>query len=572
MPIQNPIRCSAVILAALSLVTACGGGGGGGASAPVTPTALTLSGTAATGAAIAGKTVDARCATGSLSTTTAADGSFTLSLSGGTLPCMLRTTTASGAVLHSVASGSGSSATVNITPVTQLIVASLLAADPASVFATFDASTPVSAAAIATAQAAVLSTLKAGGIDFSALGDPIAGTLKVGNPFDVALDLLALALTNSGTTLSALTSTVATVAASVASGTVAGNGAATLPAEMLLRPAAANCAALRSGTYRGVVPTAQSTLAAETNLIDLDATTLKVTYRNDGSSEILQANGACRFKGGGGSEFVVSPAGVLVVRSNNANGASFGLAVAFPEQTHALAELAGAWNVLGMQRNAAGGYTAIAAGATLDAAGNRSAVTWCQNDATWGVAAADCAAVTSNLPTVKVDAAGGFDNVDAATGAAFGRIFAYRAGNGDLMFAKVDADGSFQIATRQRTNTLPTVGTASTSWNDYLGASLTQPVPIDVTANTIQSVDTVAQSWVRLHRTVGVNAADHPETLLANNPRNGYNLRVAATGVMASDGSTVTVREFTALPLRGMGVSALILPSQKWFDLSATQP
>ena len=89
-----------------SLMTACGGGDDtvpapiGVAPAPVapapvvpvapgsvTPAAFTRTGTTATGAAIAGGAVTANCTVGTASGSSAADGSFTLTLDKGRLDC-----------------------------------------------------------------------------------------------------------------------------------------------------------------------------------------------------------------------------------------------------------------------------------------------------------------------------------------------------------------------------------------------------------------------------------------------------------------------------------------------------
>lgn len=56
---------------------------------PETPAAsLDLSGTAAVGKALAGATVNAKCATGSNTATAGPDGVFRLSIPGGALPCV----------------------------------------------------------------------------------------------------------------------------------------------------------------------------------------------------------------------------------------------------------------------------------------------------------------------------------------------------------------------------------------------------------------------------------------------------------------------------------------------------
>src|SRR5437868_5414353 len=107
----------------VTLLAGCGGGG----STPQTPAfaGVTLTGTAATGAALAGAKVEAKCGSLSGTATSAADGSYTLKVDNAALPCLLRAASADAAtVLHSVAEGSGAAAaTANITPVTELVIA-----------------------------------------------------------------------------------------------------------------------------------------------------------------------------------------------------------------------------------------------------------------------------------------------------------------------------------------------------------------------------------------------------------------------------------------------------------------
>ena len=230
---------------AASLV-ACGGGSGTTTPASAV-VSLDITGVAATGLAISGKTVEAKCAVGSGSATSSGTGSYTISIVDGVLPCVLRVTAADGSVLHSLASGTGKTATANVSPVTNLIVANLAGADPVGFYTAFNATTAatVTPAAITSANSAVVSTLKAGGIDLSSVGDLITAALvpatgtTAGNAYDKALDALKTTLAASGTSLSSLTQTVAT-----GSATQANVGAATstvsLPASSLLLPSAKN--------------------------------------------------------------------------------------------------------------------------------------------------------------------------------------------------------------------------------------------------------------------------------------------------------------------------------------------
>jgi hypothetical protein len=581
-----------------AMLAGCGGGGGGDDSstpvttAPVvtTPAALSISGTAAKGDAIASGSVSVKCAAGAAtSATTAADGSYSVSVTSGALPCVLQVTSADSAItLYSVAAGSGSSATANITPLTQLVVASLTGTDPAAYFTSFDstAANAVTSTAVASAQTAVVTTLAAAGIDVSAsaVGDLLTGTLTAkssttttGNAYDVALDTLAATLSSTGTTLATLTTTVAATSAASTGSTSTStstttSGTPSLPADMLLKAAASNCSALRSGTYRMVLPGSGTALADQQGTIVIDAATLAITY-TDGSPGAWAAHAteACHFTDDAGkTDIVVSPAGVLVVRHTEDSGSTYHLGIGFPEQTHTLAELAGTWNIIGVDTNSTGSYTGIAATATLDSAGALSNATECRNDSTWSVTGTDCAAVTSGLPSLAVNSAGGFDVNDAGS-TGNGRAFVYRAGGGELLMVTVDADGSFQVYSKQRSNELPANGRVRTTWDMRVTNQLLATPSIGESTNTVTAVDSAASSFTRLAKTVG-GTDEHVETVLVNSPRNGYNFRAAAT-VTGTDGTTVVnVTEWTNLDLRGMGLNALLRPAQKQFMFSVQQP
>ena len=119
-----------IALAALFALAACGGGSGDDtASAPTPPadsppgaTALSVSGTADGGAAIAAAPVAIKCATGTGSASTGADGRFSTIITGGIAPCVIEVTS-SGSSLHSVVAVG--STTANVTPLTELLTAQL---------------------------------------------------------------------------------------------------------------------------------------------------------------------------------------------------------------------------------------------------------------------------------------------------------------------------------------------------------------------------------------------------------------------------------------------------------------
>ncbi len=142
--------------------------------------------------------VSASCPGGSGSSTTNADGSFSLPVSGGALPCLIE---ADDGVrkLHSVATGTPFA---NVTPLTEQLVASLSqgTADTASFFAAFGASNVnwISSDKISAAHQKVLDDLQGKGFDVSKVGDLIKDRLVAktasqdGNDYDKLLDRVAV--------------------------------------------------------------------------------------------------------------------------------------------------------------------------------------------------------------------------------------------------------------------------------------------------------------------------------------------------------------------------------------------
>lgn len=189
---------------ALALVASLGACGGGGSSAPPPPApapqVLAISGTAAVGLALANATVQIKCVDGSTQvtsqTTTQADGSYSASLSGASLPCALRVTASDGSRLHSLAVGTGQRAVANITPLTELLVARAARQDAPAYFDAFNPATLASGSALQAAQADIRSLLN-GVVDVSAVADFVATPLKAATPgqrsddvYDRALDAL----------------------------------------------------------------------------------------------------------------------------------------------------------------------------------------------------------------------------------------------------------------------------------------------------------------------------------------------------------------------------------------------
>lgn len=139
-------------LAGSALLAACGGGDD---PAPST----TLSGTAAVGLPIAGGQVSVQCAGGAaLGATTSTAGGWSITLSGQTLPCAVQVSggtvggTINATAYHAIALSIG---TVNITPLTDLVMAQLLDSSPQAWF-----SAPTFTAIDDAAVASALNTIK----------------------------------------------------------------------------------------------------------------------------------------------------------------------------------------------------------------------------------------------------------------------------------------------------------------------------------------------------------------------------------------------------------------------------
>lgn len=583
----------------LGALAACGSSSDPGpAAAASAPATFTVTGTAATGAAFAGATVSLVDSTGApfaANAVTAADGSYIVKvLQSAKPPFVVQAISADKATtLVSVVSEAKDTNT-NITPITNLIASRLSpSGDPTKLAGELKAGTAAFTTATLQVKVAEIVALIKPLMDAAGdSSDPLNGKLVAdgSSSADKVLDSLTITITPSSASSVDIVVGQKTAAGSdsVAPITFAGggtntpvvqtvavvlNGTPSVPADVALKPASSTCSALHSGTYRVVMPAAATTLPLQYGKLQINAETLAI-IDTDGSTSTWAANGPCQYTADAGkSDIVVSPAGVIVARYVNNAGTTYNVAIAFPDQSHTQAELVGNWNALSMEWTAAATattpalYTGTAMSATITAAGALTAGMFCQNTATWDVKV--CTNVPDAQLAITANTDGGFDFFDK--GAINGRVFAYRAGGGELMLVEVDTDGSFTMFTHQRTNGLPTVATGKTSWSVFIGKALTSPNALGASNQTILSVDTTAGSWVRNSaNNVGLTNT-HAETLFGNNPRNGFTFR-APGSAPAADGTTATISEFTALGLRGMGLSPLLLPASKSFLISVDKP
>ncbi|CAG2139634.1 hypothetical protein LMG31506_02144 [Cupriavidus yeoncheonensis] len=524
---------------AAAALSACGGGSDSQPSAPAATTPSTpttkIAGTAAVGAALANATVQAKCASGSGTATTAADGTFSIDIPNARRPCVLSVSTPDGTTLHSVVeAGSGMTATANITPLTELITASIAGKSTNEFFASFDeqAQAKLTTDGVSTALDNVKLILT-GTVDLAGI-DPLKDTLVAahgntpGNALDQKLDTL-------GETLKASQTSISDLSTAVASNSGSAGGVQTI-----LQPASTTCASFRSGKYQKIGLT--------TNVVQrytIDA--IKLTQTNDSTNAVEQfaANNseACRF-GNNDFRLLASKSGIALERRAGVNTNSSSLVI--PEQSIPLSELAGDWVALAFERD--GNASNLGTGLvkfSMDSTGKFTSGADCSLSSCDAWAAAD-------LPAASANPDGGFNIADPSGTA---RAFAFKGVDGQLAIAIVHQNG-FMLAARPRTLGLPAVGTVNTYWDAALNP--TGATNITDGSNTVVSVDTAANTYTRQH------ADGHFDTWQINVPFVGVRYRAPAQGV----------NEVVSLNLANSGLSAVISvnPSNVFYSISINRP
>lgn len=541
--------------AALVVLAGCGGGGSDstpGGTAVVGP--LTLSGVVAARAAATGQSVDIQCASGTGTATSNADGSYTVTVTDGQLPCVLRAKGTADGDLYSVATGSGRTATANLTPLTHLVVASMAGGTPATFYNNFgaDMGALVTPARVEAALATVQADLTARGIQTAAVGNPItaalvpAGTAQAANPYGEVLAGLEASLTTTGTTLAQLVTAVAKASPTVR-----------LPAALLRQPQASNCAALRSGTLR-FVWIAPAELKADGDLGTVSRVTLDapmLTFGNaNGTSTSVTADGTCRYKGSTGmngdpAEVVVSQGGVMLASSTI--GGVKRLGIGFPEQSLTLADLAGEYNMMQVESNQG---VVVGSGLTfrLNASGAVESAA-CQPSE---VLARTCTPLSGLFPKLSVNAAGGFTMTSTDPAEPWtSRWFAYRTGSGDVMLLWIGQGGTFGFASPKVARTLPSLGT-SRSWGASMDMErVASATTFGETTYLTKRVDAATDSYVRtIHNPLLATDDSHDQTIQHNWPRTGWT-HLAAGSSPTPSGTLVSFREWVNLRLLGTGLS-----------------
>ena len=554
---RAPLSLLRTRFASLSVLAlaACGGSGGDGGSAtdPLTPpaaaTPMQLSGTVATAAPLAGAAVTATCARGGGSTTADASGAYVEKLDDASLPCVVVATSADGAtVLRSVAAGTGAAdATVQVTPLTELLVAQLAGAAPGIFAANFNAATTVDPTSLQQAQATLLQSLAQANVDLSGVTDVVAGALQPasGSGYDAALQHLASALADSGSSLEQLATAVATSA---------GLGSQTSGSVVATQLAVANadCPSLKSGRHRSIDFGDQSD-----SVVTVDARALTVVV--DGVTHAMTAIEPCLYAidDAYATQWAVAKSGMGVWRQGGA-GVAADLGMTVPEQTLDVAALAGAYNRVSY----AG--TTIGSGdfgqLTFDANGVNTSSVQCPD---YG----DCAAVPNLHAHVAADAAGGFDYFDEndATPTIDARSFAYRDGGGHTWIVATTGE-AVVLLSPQDTLSLPSDGSSNAYWQlDVTPANLGAFVSDDVAAI---AADAATSTVTRRFASDG-----HTDTVTFNDPGQGLRHR-AANACLTSDNGPRSCNAVVQMPMTGSGITAVVSadPAKHFLSLSVGKP
>jgi len=542
------IKASAAMAVTLFIAGCGGGGGGGGSTAP----SLQISGTVASGQAIANASVTAQCATGTGSATSGLDGIYAINIPGGALPCLLKATGTTPAglsvTLHSAAdagtaSGNGTTATANIDQVTELATA--LFAGHEQQYAQLLSQAASFHDQFQQAIQSVTAALQPARIDLSGLNpftSPLvaANGTQAGNAHDQLLDALAAKIP-----LAALPLVVNQIVVAADAGSPIGLQQLTAAAS---GGALYRCPYALSGQYR----TIDRTGLAEAHKVDFGAFRFYAANGTDSYGITPDATNACQFNASGtvngilsSFDFVVAASGMGAYRKTDATGTTLG--VIFPAQQTTLQAVAGTWTYVGpandtnTSTNGVGQFTIDTAAGTL----------------------APCVYVTlqGNLVcfpagspyTVTARSDGGYDAAPPSNGSGNPlSLWGYTApGGATALFGTFDVAGvatlgDTLIAAKLAKLDLPAVGAVTNYW-DLEMSNVAPGATVAVAGPTAQSTTILTAdsgtSTVARRRTSDARV----DSVQYNQPLDGFRLRAA--------GSTFAQAQMMALPGMGLNVS-----------------
>ena len=532
----------------LLALAACGGGGGGGSSSE-----LTLSGVAATGAAISGGTVEVKCKNGSGTATTNADGTYSVTVADGAQPCILRAVDPVTKVeLFSIVESGGT--TANITPVTSLVVANTLGDTPSAAFSSFNSAVhdKITATNISSAVTRIQAATAAIGPDADMTGiDIMKGSFTAatesagGDANDKKIDALMAALTAADKKISDLSEQLKTATTSNA----AASGLSTVVGDS--KYSLANCPYARSGdvwaiNFAGAAPVSYN---ADFNNMVLkklsNNTTSAINFKRDGSNNAIP----CAFTsiiGGVLTEFRVSEGGIGAWTQ----ASDFGLIV--PAQKTKLlndAAMVGTFPTLAFIREKTLGYrAAVPMRFEIDSNGDMTSYS-CDMTKTKPDCLTSVNSSTSDTTSCVPQSNGTFDCSSTAGLSATGIL--YITGSQATMFMSITnmsvgvyRFGGLMIMSKAAKMSLPKVGATSvadSAW--YTGVNTGGNIVESggTSASTVESVDSVNNKY-----TTSSAGTTTIYTRYLDTPANGFlfSKSTSAEGVTMGNSSGWSVAMF----------------------------
>jgi hypothetical protein len=527
------------------IMTGCGGGGSSSPSSvttavtspvtsPVTLTGtLTLEGTAATGAPLAGASIRATCASGSGSSVSTANGSYSISIPNGLLPCGVRATSAdTKTVLHSVIEGSGDGkVTANITTFSELIVAQVHGSSATDFFDQFASTkSKLTVASVNDAKAKVNQALSSI-VDLTGI-DPIKDTLiaatngSVGNGLDKKLDALRDKLALAELTTNDLFKLFSANA----------GGSVGEVIKVTLQPQSSICPGFRSGDYLYI--DSNGTVPVQTQAFN--AKTLKL-----GSEQYSGPNCYLATANGPKAAFGSQGIGIGISSQNN-------LTVLLPKQNLVLTDLTGTWNYVERAKITGTNNFKVSWGEiTVASDGKASATKSCD--------ANGCTAISSaNLTSFSATTDGAFVAKDGM------RAFGYRAATGVMSLIGIDKTngdtGRLFIARKGAVAVTPLVTDSRDNFDIKLTATSQIDTIINLKAYTITSG--LNNTFTR------TSLADcQVETLSIGQPFMQMFERAAGTSSDCINANAITLIDLKILPPAGLGFSATVSPLNNLLNL-----
>jgi hypothetical protein len=535
-------------------VAGCGGGGSGAGSSSgdrsATLPRLALSGTATNGVAIASAPISAKCQGATGTTTTNADGTYSVSISGAALPCMLELSNPSdNTKLHSIAIGTGNSATSNITPLTELVVANLTRQTPATAFSGFDAEAAaksMTADASKASQTSVVSFLTANKVDVTALAntDLVSSSLvaaTAANPTDGDARNGVLAAVQK--TITAPLSEVASILAT--------------------SPAA--CPVARSGKYTVVSYTG----AVSSYDIDFSASTILLPGAVKPTAFTASGTRQCEFSAGDVTVNFAS-SGMAIYKATSA--AEIG--IAFPAQAFNKAVFGDIYNVTGYFAGG-GGFAAPDDGNAPNAQAGTMKI---NADGSFRLCGesdySDQCTLLGNALSGNFSAtpnADGTDNIVFPDGST-GRFYSYTAPNGNKLLVMGDTH-SLVIAAKQAPIDSSKIALNSTSVFYYVKgySGFGSGAALNSGTNTVTAVSATEITQLQ-HLDDGVTP-DETQVALLNNPWNGMRHRNAdaTKNIGARTGMSTALGFSTNGSVNKIANGVITAPGTAQFSLSVSK-